>query len=156
MHITGSLRDKRGIYQMVVRIPTDDGGWIQKSKSTQIRVTGKTDRETRKNLLNAQMRLIRSRLRSGSAYSSGCGVLRSQGFAGATSIWKTGTLSSETRSPASKRYTSRNRRRAKPAEENCFSRQVCGNICAPKRKPANHTEICLELRIRTAAVTEHR
>ena len=57
MKVTGSLRDKRGIWQMVVRVQTDDSPPIQKSKSTQIRVAGKNQKESRSNQLSAEKML---------------------------------------------------------------------------------------------------
>ena len=57
MRVTGSLRDKHGIYQMVVRVQSDDESPIQKSRSTQIRTAGKNQKETRANKLSAERML---------------------------------------------------------------------------------------------------
>ena len=46
MKVTGSLQEKNGIYQMIVRVPDINGNLKQKSKSTRIKVKGKNKRET--------------------------------------------------------------------------------------------------------------
>lgn len=57
MKVTGSLQVKNGIYQMTVRVPDIYGNMKQKSKSTKIKVQGKTQRETRSNKLKADRML---------------------------------------------------------------------------------------------------
>lgn len=57
MRVTGSLQEKNGIFQMVVRFKDSNGKTKQKSKSTGIRVKGKNSRETRSNKLNADRML---------------------------------------------------------------------------------------------------
>lgn len=57
MKVTGSLREKNGIYQMAVRVPDINGTFIQKSKSTKIKVEGKNQRETRANKQKADRML---------------------------------------------------------------------------------------------------
>ena len=57
MKVTGSLQEKNGIYQMVVRVPDINGNLKQKSKSTKIKVQGKNQRETRSNKLKADRML---------------------------------------------------------------------------------------------------
>lgn len=57
MKVTGSLRDKRGIYQMVVRTQFDDSPPVQRSRSTQIKVVGRNQKETRSNKLSAEKML---------------------------------------------------------------------------------------------------
>ncbi len=49
MKVTGSLREKNGIYHMVVRVPDINGISKQKSKSTNIKTKGANQRETRAN-----------------------------------------------------------------------------------------------------------
>ena len=55
--VTGSLQERNGIYQMIVRIPDVFGIYKQKSKSTKIRVNGKNARETHTNRLMAEKML---------------------------------------------------------------------------------------------------
>lgn len=57
MKVTGSLREKNGIYQMVVRVPDINGVLKQKSKSTKIKTRGANQRETRSNKLKADRML---------------------------------------------------------------------------------------------------
>lgn len=53
MKVSGSLREKNGIYQMTVRVPDINGVLKQKSKSTKIKVKGANQRETRSNKIKA-------------------------------------------------------------------------------------------------------
>ena len=55
--VTGSLQERNGIYQMIVRIPDVFGIYKQKSKSTKIRVNGKNARETHTNRQMAEKML---------------------------------------------------------------------------------------------------
>lgn len=55
--VTGSLQERFGTYQMLVRIPDIYGKYKQKSKSTGIKVEGKNQRETRSNRLAADQML---------------------------------------------------------------------------------------------------
>ena len=57
MKVTGSLQEKNGIYQMIVRVPDIHGITKQKSKSTRIKVKGKNQRESRSNKLKADRML---------------------------------------------------------------------------------------------------
>ena len=57
MKVTGSLTDRRGIFQMVVRVYSEDGAATQRAKSTQIRVTGKNQKQTHSNRLAAEKML---------------------------------------------------------------------------------------------------
>ena len=57
MKVTGSLQEKNGIYQMVVRVPDRSGTCKQKFKSTRIKVKGKNQRESRSNRLKAERML---------------------------------------------------------------------------------------------------
>ena len=57
MKVTGSLQEKNGIYQMVVRVPDQNGIYKQKSKSTRIKIKGKNQRESRSNRLKADRML---------------------------------------------------------------------------------------------------
>lgn len=57
MKVTGSLREKNGIYQMTVRVPDINGVLKQKSKSTKIKVKGANHRETRANKIKADRML---------------------------------------------------------------------------------------------------
>ncbi len=59
MNVTGSLQEKNGIYQMVVRVPDINGNQKQKSKTTEIRVKGKNQRETRSNKQKAELKLAK-------------------------------------------------------------------------------------------------
>lgn len=57
MKVTGSLHEKNGVYQMIVRIPDINGNIRQKWKSTKIQVAGKTQRESRSNKQKAELML---------------------------------------------------------------------------------------------------
>jgi integrase len=57
MKVTGSLQEKNGIFQMVVRVPDINGNQKQKSKSTKIKAKGKNQRETRSNKQKADRML---------------------------------------------------------------------------------------------------
>lgn len=57
MKVSGSLREKNGIYQMTVRVPDINGVLKQKSKSTKIKVKGANQRETRSNKIKADRML---------------------------------------------------------------------------------------------------
>lgn len=57
MKVTGSLQEKNGIYQMVVRVPDINGSLIQKSKSTKIRSDAKSKREAKANKIKAECML---------------------------------------------------------------------------------------------------
>ena len=57
MKVTGSLQEKNGIYQMIVRVPDINGNLKQKSKSTRIKVKGKNKRETTANKHKADLML---------------------------------------------------------------------------------------------------
>ena len=57
MKVTGSLQEKNGIYQMIVRVPDINGNLKQKSKSTRIKIQGKNKRETTANKHKADLML---------------------------------------------------------------------------------------------------
>ena len=57
MNITGSLQNRNGTFNMMVRIPMDDGTYTQKAKTTKIKVAGKNQRETRHNKIEAEKML---------------------------------------------------------------------------------------------------
>lgn len=57
MKVTGSLYIKNGIYQMMVRVPIQNGKTKQVSKTTGVRVEGKNQKETRANKLLADRTL---------------------------------------------------------------------------------------------------
>lgn len=57
MKVTGSLYEKNGIYQMIVRVPDSNGMYKQKSKSTKIKVKARNQRESRSNQLKAERML---------------------------------------------------------------------------------------------------
>lgn len=57
MKVTGSLQEKNGIYQMIVRVPDINGNLKQKSKSTRIKVKGKNKREMTANKHKADLML---------------------------------------------------------------------------------------------------
>ena len=57
MNITGSLQIRNGIYYMMVRIPNEDGSTTQKAKTTKIKAEGKTQRESRRNRMEAEKML---------------------------------------------------------------------------------------------------
>lgn len=57
MKVTGSLREKNGIYHMVVRVPDINGISKQKSKSTNIKTKGANQRETHANKNKAERML---------------------------------------------------------------------------------------------------
>ena len=57
MKVTGCLREKNGIYHMVVRVPDINGISKQKSKSTNIKTKGANQRETRANKIKADRML---------------------------------------------------------------------------------------------------
>lgn len=57
LNITGSIYVKNDIYQMMVRIPDDDGRYHQKSKTTKIPIKGKSQRETDANKKRANKML---------------------------------------------------------------------------------------------------
>ena len=59
MTVTGSIQPKRDIYQMVVRIPDDNGKFHQKSKSTKIPVNGKNKKESDANRKKAEKMLAK-------------------------------------------------------------------------------------------------
>lgn len=50
---------RNGIYQMMVRVPDNNGNYIQKSKSTKIRTTGKNQRDSRQNKIQAEKMLAK-------------------------------------------------------------------------------------------------
>lgn len=52
MRVTGSLQTKRGIYQMMARVIFDDGTVKQKSRSTGLRASRKTQSEARRRLVS--------------------------------------------------------------------------------------------------------
>lgn len=58
MKVTGSLQEKRGIYQMMARVTDEAGNVHQKQKSTKIRSEGRNSRETRANRLAAERMLV--------------------------------------------------------------------------------------------------
>lgn len=57
MNITGSLQNRNGTFNMMVRIPMEDGTYTQKAKTTKIKVAGKNQRETRHNKIEAEKML---------------------------------------------------------------------------------------------------
>ena len=57
MRVTGSLQEKNGVYQMVVRVPDLYGANKQKSKSTKVKVKGKNHRESTANKHKAELML---------------------------------------------------------------------------------------------------
>ena len=57
MKVTGCLREKNGIYHMVVRVPDINGISKQKSKFTNIKTKGANQRETRANKIKADRML---------------------------------------------------------------------------------------------------
>jgi len=57
MNITGSLQIRNGTYYMMLRVPRGDGTYMQKAKTTKIKVQGKNERETRRNKLEAEKML---------------------------------------------------------------------------------------------------
>lgn len=59
MSITGSLQIRNTTYYMMVRIPKEDGTYLQKSKTTKIKAQGKNQRETKHNKLEASKMLAR-------------------------------------------------------------------------------------------------
>ena len=71
MKVTGSLQEKRGIYQMMLRVEESPGRMKQRMKSTGIRAQGKNQRETRANKLAADRMLAEyiSEIQNGSPTS---------------------------------------------------------------------------------------
>ena len=57
MKVTGSLQEKNGVYQMVVRVPDVFGTFRQKSKTTKIKVKGRNQRESIMNKHQADLML---------------------------------------------------------------------------------------------------
>lgn len=57
MKVTGSLQIRKGTYYMMVRVPDQNGNQKQKLKTTSIKVTGKNQRESRQNKLQADKML---------------------------------------------------------------------------------------------------